>query len=182
MTVRIDVDMAGLNSLMDELGDLAEAAVRPAAQAAAQVLYDQTKTNVAALGRHTGNLDKSIYQVYVRKNSGEGFATYAVSWNKQKAPHGQLVEFGHIQRYASYIGKDGKWHTAVRKSARGKRKPKRNASQAVKDAYYVALPSPKQIPARSFLRNAWTAKKDEAAKAAERIMINAINLRNALPE
>jgi hypothetical protein len=167
------VDMAGLNDILDQIGDHAEAAARPAAQAAAQVLYDEVGRNVALLGRKTGNLTSAIYQAFSSANSGPGHATYHVSWNKRKAPHGGLVEFGHIQRYVSYVGSDGNWYTAIRPSMRGKPKPTRNASQAVKDAYYVLLPAPKQVAAQSFVRKA-TSKFDAAAAAAQEKLLEEI--------
>lgn len=163
----LSVDLAGLHGMLEQLGDRAEAAARPAAQAAAQVLYDAVKENVAALGRVTGNLDRSLYQAYSASNSGPGHATYHVSWNPRKAPHGGLVEFGYIQRYKTYVGRNGQWYTAVRPEMRGKPRPKRRASQAVKDAYYVPLPAPRQVAANPFVRKAvskFTAAVD-AAKA-----------------
>lgn len=143
-----------------------KSAVRPAAQAGAQVLYDQVKANVNSLGRKTGNLAASIYQAFAPEKGGDLLATYIVSWNKRKAPHGGLVEFGHIQRYKAYIGPDGQWHTAVRKSMQGKPKPKRSAPQGVKDAYYVPLDEgPRMVPARSFLRSAIVAKSGAVVEA-----------------
>lgn len=167
------VDLSSLNSMLTEMADAAEAAARPAAQAAAQVLYDEVRRNVGAIPQKTGNLGRSIYQVFSQDHSGEGRATYHVSWNHRKAPHGQLVEFGHIQRYASYIGKDGNWYTAVRPESRGKPKPSRRASQAVKDAYYVALPAPKQVAAKSFVRAA-VSKFPQAEQAAAEVLYRAI--------
>lgn len=41
-----------------------------------------------------GTLRKSIYQVYSKGNSGDGRATYHISWNKSKAPYGFMVENG----------------------------------------------------------------------------------------
>lgn len=162
---RIDVDLSGLG--MDELVKGAEDAVRPAAQAGAQVFYDQVKRNVRQLGRRTGNLDKSIYQVYSRDNSGPGRAQYHVSWNNTKAPHGHLVEFGHVQRYVVYVDKRGQWQTAVRPAMRGKPRPKRSAPLAVKDAYYVPLRGgPRVVGARSFIRSAQTSAVVSSARTA----------------
>lgn len=161
----IDANITGWMAQIDTLEAAVEGAARPAAQAGAQVLYDEVKRNVAKLGRKTGNLDAAIYQAYSADNSGEGYATFHISWNAKKAPHGGLVEFGHLQRYATYLGKDGKWHTAVRPGKKGKaKKPSRRASQAAKDAYYVPLATPRQIPAKSFVRSA--ASKFEAAMDA----------------
>jgi hypothetical protein len=170
----INMNEAGLNDLIDELGVAAEEAARPAAQAAAQVLYNEVKRNVDALGKHTGNLSGAIYQAFSRDHSGPGYATYHVSWNARKAPHGHLVEYGHIQRYAVYIGSDGNWYTAVRPEMRGKPRPKRKAPQAVKDAYYVLRDGgPVQIAAKSFVRRAASAFP-AALDAAERELLKRI--------
>jgi hypothetical protein len=168
------VDLAGLNGLLDTMGERAEEGARPSAQAASQVLYDEVKKNVSAIGRRSGNLDRSIYQAYSEANSGAGRATYHVSWNPRKAPHGHLLEFGYIQRYVSYMGKDGNWYTAVRPSMRGKKAPSRTASPAVKAAYYVPLATPKQVAARPFVRKAQSAFAI-AQLAAEQKLLEIIN-------
>lgn len=163
----LSVGMAGVYAMLDDMGDRAEAAARPAAQAASQVLYDEVKRNVAAIPHKTGKLDSSIYQVYSQANSGEGRATYHISWNHRKAPHGHLVEFGHVQRYVSYIGSDGNWYTAKRAGTAGMRKPGRGASQAAKDAYYVPLATPKQVRAEAFVRRAQVKFPQAEAAAAD---------------
>lgn len=99
----IKFDASGLSAALDQLQHQAET-VRPAAQAGAQILYDEVLLRVP-VGKHQrktkssrvilpGALKASIYQVYSTDNSGEGRATYHVSWNHRKAPHGHLVEFG----------------------------------------------------------------------------------------
>jgi hypothetical protein len=170
----LQLDLSHLESEIEAMGDAAEAAARPASQAAAQVLYDEVRRNVAAIPQKTGKLANSIYQVYSQSRSGPGIATYHVSWNHRKAPHGGLVEFGHIQRYVTDQGSDGNFYTAIRPSKRGTRRPRRNASQAEKDAYYVPLPAPKQIAARAFVRRA-TSKSEQAAEAAKTKLLQAIN-------
>lgn len=148
-TFTMKADTAGLDAFIDGLNaDLQEAA-RPAAQAAAEVLYQAVRTNVSALGRKTGNLYNSIYQKYVEEKSGQGKATYHVSWRTSgsgvRAPHGGLVEFGHIQKYKVYLGKDGNWYT-------NKKAP---------------LATPVQVAARPFIRPAVALfpQAEEAAKA-----------------
>lgn len=100
----ISFDTAGLNAALDELTHGAEASTRPAAQAGAQVLYDEVKQRapVSKRARKTkggrtiqpGALKASIYQVFSQDNSDSGQSTYHISWNASKAPHGHLVEFG----------------------------------------------------------------------------------------
>lgn len=176
----LKADLAGLNALMDELGNRAKAASRPAAQAAAQVLYDEVRRNVAKIRRKTGNLHKSIYQVYSRRNSRktQGVATYHVSWNQSKtkgAPHGHLVEYGHLQRYEYYKDDQGRIRPKVRPGMQGKPPPKSNGrNRAALDAYYVTLPTPKQVAARPFVRPA-AAKFPQAMEAARQVLMEHLN-------
>ena len=151
----IEVDTAGLERMLDSFVDEVGLAVRPAAQAGAQVLYDEVKRNVGQLKSYTGNLSKSIYQAYSPELSVEGKrAVYNISWNKTKAPHGWLVERGHLQRYRYYQNAQGQVRPMVRPGMDGRKKPRSGASQAVKDAYYVTLPTPIQIPGKAFVRRA----------------------------
>ena len=176
----LTVDTAGLDAMLRQLGDDAEAAARPAAQAMAQVLYEQVKLNVQALRRVTGNLDRAIYQAFSASNSSPGRATYHVSWNAKKAPHGWLVENGHLQRYAYYQDDQGRVRPMVRPGMEDKPRPRRRASRAEKEAYYVTLPTPKQVPARSFVRSAYAAKAQDALAAGERVLLAAITKRVTL--
>lgn len=168
MGVTMKLNLSGLQAMADQLGDAAEAAARPAAQAAAQVLYDETVKNVEQIKIVTGNLRRSIYQAYSTDNSAPGKATYHVSWNARKAPHAMLVEFGHLQRYEYYKDEQGRVRPKVRPEMAGKPRPKSNSrNRAALDAYYVTLPTPKQVPARSFLRRAMSAKPRAIAAATE---------------
>jgi len=141
----IRVDIAGLLAGYDATLQQIEDAARPAAQAGAQVLYDEVRSNAGRIKRKTGKLAASIYQVYSQSNSGQGHATYHISWNAKKAPHGHLVEFGHLQRYeVTHDPKTGRFITH-------KDRP---------------LASPKQIPAHPFVRPA--VSKLPAAEQAMR--------------
>lgn len=155
-TITVKANMSGLLSLLDELGAAAGDAVRPAAQAAAQVLYDEVKHNVEAIGSKTGNLASSIYQVYSKANSQDKKrAVYHVSWNAKKAPHGHLVEYGHIMRYVTKIATKG---------------PKKGQWVTVKS---VPLLKPKQVGARPFVRPA-EKKFPQAVDAATKVLVDAI--------
>ena len=169
----MEVDMADFNRLVDRLEVNISEAIRPAAQAAAQVFYDEVKRNVGQLKTYTGNLNKSIYQVYNKAISVEGkVAAYDISWNKTKAPHGWLVERGHLQRYRYYQNAQGQVRPMVRPGMDGRKKPSKRASQATKDAYYVTLPSPIQIPGKAFIRKA--KDKENAAIAAAKQTLLAV--------
>lgn len=131
MSFRLGVDLSGLEKELNGMSAECEAAARPASQAMAQVLYDEVEANVAKIGVKTGNLRASIYQVYSDK-SDKGRAIYHISWNARKAPHGHLVEFGHLMTHAAYFSKKtGRWYT-------DKRRPI----------------VPKQVAARPFIRPA----------------------------
>lgn len=174
MSFAIKVDTSRIDAIIDGTEQDLRDAARPAAQAMAQVLYDRVKINVASMGRVTGNLDKSIYQVYSKDHSSDGHAVYHISWNVKKAPHGHLLEHGHLQRYRVYVGDDGKFHTMVRPNMRGTKKPGRRAPQAVKDAYYVTLPEPRQVPAKAFIRRAMDSES-RAIDAGVKVLLERIN-------
>ena len=111
--------------IMDGMVKAAQESVRPAAQAAAQVIYDEarrlaprserahffygTASKNAPPGQkkkfaygpfQPGNLQRAIYQVYSEDNSGPGRATYHVSWNFEKAPYAYMVENGTVRATA----------------------------------------------------------------------------------
>lgn len=172
-TLSMDLDTDGLDAILDDLGEDIAGGLRPAAQAAAQVLYDQVKINVSALGRKTGNLDRSIYQKFSPEQSGALKAVYNISWNHRTAPHGHLVEFGYLQRYR--YRPDG-MGPMVRPGMDGTKKPGRRATREQKDAYYVTLPTPIQVPAKSFVRRA-ESSFDQAYKAAEDELLDRIHKR-----
>ena len=141
----ISMDMPVLDAFIDGLDEDLTNAVRPAAQAGAQVIYDEVMRNVARIGSVSGNLASAIYQAYSADNSGPLRATYHISWNARRAPHGHLVEFGHIQKFKVYLS-EGRWYT-------NKGAP---------------LAEPKQVAARPFIRPARAAfGRAEEAMIAE---------------
>lgn len=120
----MSVDMSDVFLKLDSLDVDARELMRPAAQAGAQVFYDEvllrvpvaTKTVTRKSGKviAPGALKRSIYQAYSADNSTDRSATYHISWNARKAPHGHLIENGHWMRV---VGKDGpmqpKWVAAI---------------------------------------------------------------------
>ena len=171
--------------------------LRPAAQAGAQVFYDEAKIRAAKKvkggvpnSKSTGLLVRSIYQKYMKDESVEGKrAIYKISWRtggkKDKdgagpplpfAPHGHLIEFGWVQRYAVYTDKAGMWHTAIRSEMQGKPYPKGGAeNQAARDAYFVPRPGgPVHWMPKSFIRGSYEAKRKEALAAVKARMIEEI--------
>lgn len=139
MSFAVDCDLSGFEAGLDQIVQKAEKAVRPAAQAGAQVLYDAVRANVATIGRKTGKLANAIYQAYSPEASGPGVAEYHVSWNAKKAPHAHLVEYGYLQRYESYFDeRRGRWVT---------RKDRPLAQPRVVGARPFMRPAAAQLPA-----------------------------------
>lgn len=148
-SVSIEFDLASFVDQLDGMQADLHTAVRPAAQAGAQVLYDEVKRNVRSLKRHTGNLDSSIYQVFSRSQSNDNRAAYDISWNRRKAPHGHLVEFGHLMRYEVSFD------------------PKTQRFTTHKDR---PLAQPRLVAAKPFLRPAM-AKFPAAMEAAKAVIL-----------
>lgn len=151
----MELDVTSIDDVIDQMSEEVVAAIRPAAQAGAELLYRQVKRNVAAIGVKTGNLQRSIYQVYSKRASRKDLAVYHVSWNPRKAPHGHLVEYGHLKRYVTVIDKrTGQWITL-------KKRP---------------LAAPVQVGARPFVRPA-QAQFAAALNAAQEELFNRLSNR-----
>lgn len=138
----LSLDLTSLDQAVDAAHADLVAAARPASQAGAQVLYEEALQNVRRLGKKSGKLAAAIYQAYSSDQSQGGVATYHISWNAKKAPHGHLVEFGYLQRYEVVLTRKGEWVTL-------KNKP---------------LPAPRQVGAKSPIRRAMD--KRQAAQEA----------------
>lgn len=118
-SMRIKVDIARFKEQLRATSDEFNQATRPAAQAGAQIIYDRAKLLVPVssaahnfYGTHAiygpynpGTLRNAIYQVFSKDNSFSDKSTYHVSWNKDKAPYGHMVELGTRTAPAhSFIG------------------------------------------------------------------------------
>jgi len=144
VSLSVKINMADVDALFDGVATQCEEAARPAAQAGAQVLYDEVQRNVSRIKRRTGNLASSIYQAFSPERSANGLALYRIGWNARKAPHGHLVEWGHLQRY------EISFDPTTRRFTTHKDRP---------------LPVPRHVAARPFLRPA-AAKLGAARDAA----------------
>jgi HK97 gp10 family phage protein len=145
-SISIKFDTGKLDAAMNSLRDGVEALTRPAAQAGAQIFYDEMRrlVPVAEKGHTTksgreippGTLQRSIYQKFSVDNSGKGHSTYHITWNRKKAPHGHLIEYGH---WTKKVGKYGPL-------------------------------KPKWVPAHPFQRPAFDHMKAAATQAANAVM------------
>lgn len=114
-----DFDAKALTDQIDALKVKAETAIRPAAQAGAQVFYDAVLDTVpvskkghwfqgsTAKGKkspgakreasywfESGSLKGSVYQVFSKSDSSKGMSIYHVAWNHRKVPYGFMVALG----------------------------------------------------------------------------------------
>ena len=192
----INFNLPAIEAQTDYLRHIVAEAVIPATQAGAQVFYNEVKSRAAGFA-DTGTLARSIYQYRNKDEQRPGHAQYKISWRKGGkktdanasenkamsglpiAAHGVLVEYGYIQRYASYTGRDGKWYTRRKPGVKGtipKYKGTRAGRQAHYDKYYQLRPGgPVQWLPRSFLRAGYEAAKGKALEAARAEMMKRIN-------
>lgn len=151
-------DSAALFTALDNLGDKAVDAVRPAAYAGATVFYDELKrlVPVSAESReyrgktyNPGTLKNAIYHAFSPEESRAGRAVYKVSYNAKKAPHGHLAEYGYWQRFKVVKTKAG-WRVLKDKKGRP-----------------ILLAAPRFIPAHAFIRPAFVAQQGQAMQASQ---------------
>lgn len=109
-----DMNTGGIEAALDGIKAKASAAIRPAAQAGAQIYYDAVKAapNMPVSGKghwfhgtsfktsgtkywfESGSLKNAVYQVYSKDNSNASKAEYQVAWNHRKVPYGFMVAGG----------------------------------------------------------------------------------------
>ena len=96
-------DMKDVGLHLDKITAAAKGGMRKAAQAGAQVYYNELRERVPMSakphksGKKTytpGNLRRAIYQAYADGESREDLAVYRISWNKSEAFYGKFLEFG----------------------------------------------------------------------------------------
>jgi len=120
-----DAEMSGLDAAFDGIKAKAAEAIRPAAQAGAQVYYDAVKaaapvskaghwfhgTQFKTTGKkywfESGSLKNAVYQVYSKNQSDKTKAEYQVAWNHRKVPYGFMVTMGTKRgaKGSDFIGK-----------------------------------------------------------------------------
>lgn len=147
------------NSMVDALrgftADVQEKVLRPAAQAGAQVFYDEMKLRTEALdqkaqlrvkGDNTrGLLNASIYQYHAKRVSSAAQQVYYIGPNKKEAPHWFNVEFGHYRINRVFVTPEGKF-------------------VATKER----LPAPLWTPASPYIRPTFSAKAADAVQAMQK--------------
>jgi len=87
LTLDLDATIAKLEGMVPEK------VLRAGAGAMSYVMVTEAQRN-AFPHRKSGTLYDAIYQVHVPELSDATKQTYRISWNRSKAPHGHLIEFG----------------------------------------------------------------------------------------
>lgn len=119
-----DIDTRKLEASLDRFKITAESAIRPAAQAGAQIYYDAVRATVPVSKQahffygtsskatgvryfyESGSLKNAVYQVYSKSSSGPSKAVYQVAWNHRKVPYGFMVAGGTTKAKSNdFIGK-----------------------------------------------------------------------------
>ena len=120
-----DAEMIGLDAAFDGIKAKAAEAIRPAAQAGAQVYYSAVKATVPVSEKghwfhgtsyktsgtkywfESGSLKNAVYQVYSKDSSNAAKAEYQVAWNHRKVPYGFMVAYGTARgaKGNDFIGK-----------------------------------------------------------------------------
>lgn len=153
MKVSLDVKsaLAGLGALSEDI----ESITRTMSYAMGSALEKEAK---AFAPRKSGKFASSIYVAYSERST-DTRKVYAVSWNRKKAPHGHLLEFGHWRTNVVVQQSNGTWITTKEK-----------------------LDTPQWVPAKPTLRPAFDTMRprlsDIAAHAGQKRFTELVKERN----
>lgn len=116
----------GISEVLGKLENLAHIEVpvaRAMGVAMGQEVRDEAKVRAPVLdpadagldSQKAGQLRDAIYLAFDDRRSilTGGLTVYSVSWNAKKAPHGHLVEFGHVMIYEAAQNPEGLWYTPL---------------------------------------------------------------------
>lgn len=157
----IDDILKGLDSLVD----IANPVMRAMGAAMGNDVRDEAIERAPVLqpgnegfdNQRRNQLKEAIYNAYDGRRSILGqHVVYGVSWNRRKAPHGHLLEFGHRMPYEPAFV-NGKWFTPIIGSHRVDGH-KRNKGRELPGGFFVE--------ARPFLGPAFDAKLHQLTAVA----------------
>lgn len=118
---RTRVDMSEVIKGFDKLLAVKEPVARAMGVAMGQDVRDEAKVrapilkpeNVGLDNQQPGVLRDAIYLAFDKRGRVLNGASYkyVVSWNSKRAPHGHLVEFGHMMPFMYARTADGRYYT-----------------------------------------------------------------------
>lgn len=177
------VDVSDVLKGLDDLKGMKESLSRTMAEAMAAAVRDEAKVRAPVLKSGNEGYDnqqrellvQAIYEAYDDRYTilthGLSFR-YKVSWNAKKAPHGHLLEFGHLLPYVVTISGSGKWFT-----------PLKNRKSKGKSVGYswsdLGLPQHAPVAPSPFLGPAFDAKLSSLNSIA--VTAGAIRFKELLP-
>jgi hypothetical protein len=107
---------------LDKLSDMAAPVMRAMGAAMGNEVRDEAIERAPILqpgnegfdNQRRNQLKEAIYNAFDGRRSILGaHVVYGVSWNRRKAPHGHLLEFGHRMPFEPALS-HGKWFTPIR--------------------------------------------------------------------
>lgn len=90
--MKIEFDASAVLKNLAALADPVHSVARHMGVAVGSAMRDEAKANVNSV---TGKLKSAMVLKYDGAPAAGGSVRYVVTWNRKKAPHGHLVEFGH---------------------------------------------------------------------------------------
>lgn len=140
--MKITSDFTSALAGLTDLNEQAYSVARTMGAAVGAAMRDEAKLRVRS---QSGKLASAIVLKFAAEWSTKREVRYIVTWNRRKAPHGHLVEFGHLRKNVITQLPNGQWITTDEK-----------------------LPEPVWVPARPFLRPAQSAITPVAMNIATR--------------
>lgn len=126
--MKVSFDMKEVEEGLDDLGEHIYDVSRAMGRAVGMAMRDEAKQQAP---KKSGKLAAAVYVAFDDKST-ESRVVYSVSWNRKKAPHGHLLEFGHWRTNVVVQRANGQWITTNERLAK-----------------------PEWVPAHPFLRPAY---------------------------
>ena len=108
--IEAHVDFGDIFARLDAYADTVKGEVIISGTAAmAKVIYDEVKLRAPVAAKahkikdrvvQPGALRDAVYRVYAKEISTNTRKSYEIGWNRRKAPHGHLLEFGTVKMAA----------------------------------------------------------------------------------
>lgn len=111
--MRVNFDMGDVEDGLEKLGEHVYDVSRAMGAAVGIAMRNEAKQQAP---KKSGKLASAVYVAF-DDDSTSTKIVYSVSWNRKKAPHGHLLEFGHWMTYEVAQNAKGQWFTTKEKRA-----------------------------------------------------------------
>ncbi|HDS1002019.1 hypothetical protein [Stenotrophomonas phage BUCT603B1] len=106
--MKLEIDTASVMAGLADLQEQAYSVARTMGAAVGAAMRDEAKSRVRS---DSGRLAAAIVVKFAQEWSTKREVRYIVTWNRKKAPHGHLVEFGHWRTNVVTQLPNGQWIT-----------------------------------------------------------------------